>query len=67
MIISFDIDYFSEEFLIEALSLEEKYSAITASKRLKNSEDGRKPVRRIATNLFVLILKILFQFCLPTL
>lgn len=61
MIISFDIDYFSEEFLIEALSLEEKYSAITASKRLKNSEDGRKPVRRIATNLFVLILKILFQ------
>ena len=43
------------------LSLEEKYSAITASKRLKNSEDGRKPVRRIATNLFVLILKILFQ------
>ena len=61
MIISFDIDYFSEEFLIEALSLETKYSAITASKRLKNSEDGRKPVRRIATNLFVLILKILFQ------
>ena len=60
MIISFDIDYFSEEFLIEALSSEEKYSAITASKRLKNSEDGRKPVRRIATNLFVLILKILF-------
>ncbi len=61
MIISFDIDYFSEEFLIEALSLETKYSAITASKRLKNSEDGRKPVRRIATNLFVLIIKILFQ------
>ena len=58
MIISFDIDYFSEEFLIEALSLEEKYSAITASKRLKNSEDGRKPVRRIATNLFVLIIRL---------
>jgi len=61
MIISFDIDYFSEDFLLESLSLEKKYSAITASKRLNESQDGRKLVRRIATNFFVLILKILFQ------
>jgi len=61
MIISFDIDYFSEEFLLDSLSLEKKYSAITASKRLSESQDGRKFVRRIATNFFVLILKILFQ------
>ena len=61
MIISFDIDYFSEKFLLDSLSLEKKYSAITASKRLNESEDGRKLVRRIATNFFVLILKILFQ------
>jgi len=61
MIISFDIDYFSEEFLLDSLSLEKKYSAITASKRLNESQDGRKLVRRIATNFFVLILKILFQ------
>ena len=61
MIISFDIDYFSEEFLVKSLSLDRKYSAITASKRLNDSKDGRKFIRRIATNLFVLILKILFQ------
>ena len=61
MIISFDIDYFSEEFLINSLSLEKKYSAITASKRLNSSEDGRKLIRRIATNFFVFLLKILFQ------
>ena len=61
MIISFDIDYFSEDFLLESLSLEKKYSAITASKRLNESQDGRKLIRRIATNFFVLILKILFQ------
>ena len=61
MIISFDIDYFSEKFLLDSLSLENKFSAITASKRLSESQDGRKIIRRIATNFFVLILKILFQ------
>ena len=61
MIISFDIDYFSEEFLVDSLSLDQKYSAITASKRMVESEDGRKLIRRMATNFFVLILKILFQ------
>ena len=61
MIISFDIDYFSEQFLIDSISLDKKYSAITASKRLSDSEDGRKLVRRIATNFFVTLLKILFQ------
>jgi len=61
MIISFDIDYFSEQFLIDSISLDKKYSAITASKRLNDSEDGRKLIRRIATNFFVTLLKILFQ------
>ena len=61
MIISFDIDYFSEQFLIDSLSIKNKYSAITASKRLNDSEDGRKFIRRIATNFFVLLLKLLFQ------
>ena len=60
-IVSFDIDYFSETFLHDSLSLEKKYSVITASKRLNESEDGRKLIRRIATNFFVLILKFFFQ------
>ena len=61
MVISFDIDYFSQQFLIESISLNKKYSAITASKRLNNSKDERKLIRRLATNFFVILLKILFQ------
>tara|TARA_Y100000591_G_scaffold318629_1_gene329776 strand:+ start:395 stop:1129 length:735 start_codon:yes stop_codon:yes gene_type:complete len=60
LVVSFDIDYYSESFLIEALMLDDKYSAITASKRLLTSEDGRRFVRRLATNLFVILLKTLF-------
>ena len=60
LVISFDIDYYSESFLHEALVLDKKYSAITASKRLQSSEDGRRFVRRLATNFFVILLKTLF-------
>ena len=60
LIISFDIDYYSESFLNEALMLDDNYSCITASKRLVSSEDGRRFVRRLATNFFVILLKALF-------
>ena len=60
LVISFDIDYYSESFLREALMLESKYSSITASKRLGSSEDGRSFIRRLATNFFVILLKTLF-------
>ena len=60
LVISFDIDYYSESFLSEALKLESEYSGITASKRLGSSEDGRRFIRRLATNFFVILLKILF-------
>ena len=39
LVISFDIDYYSESFLREALMLDSEYSSITASKRLGSSED----------------------------
>ena len=42
LVISFDIDYYSESFLREALMLSSEYSSITASKRLGSSEDGRR-------------------------
>ena len=61
LIISFDIDYYSESFLKECLLLEEKYAGLIASKRLSNSEDGRRLIRKLATNFFVYILKILFK------
>jgi len=60
IVISFDIDYFSEDFLDEALQLDESYSGITASKRLNKSNDGRRLIRRIATLTFVGVLKFLF-------
>ena len=60
LVISFDIDYYSESFLREALMLDSQYSSITASKRLSASEDGRRFIRRLATNFFVILLKTLF-------
>ena len=60
LVISFDIDYYSESFLHKALMLDDEYSSITASKRLGSSEDGRRYVRKLATNFFVNILKMLF-------
>ena len=65
IIISFDIDYYSESFLKECLSLEDKYAGLIASKRLSNSEDGRRLIRKLATNFFVYILKILFSDLKP--
>ena len=61
IVISFDIDYFSEDFLEKALQLDDAFSAITASKRLVKSSDGRRLIRRIATLTFVGILKLLFN------
>ena len=61
IIISFDIDYYSESFLKECLLLEDKYAGLIASKRLSSSEDGRRLIRKLATNFFVYILKILFK------
>ena len=61
IIISFDIDYYSENFLKECLLLEEEYAGLIASKRLNNSEDGRRLIRKLATHFFVYLLKFLFK------
>lgn len=61
LVVAFDIDYYSETFLITSLQLESEFSAITASKRLQTSEDARRLIRRIATNFFVYLLKVLFN------
>ena len=61
IVISFDIDYFSKKFLKQSLELDENYVALVASKRLNESEDERTFIRKIATSIFVLILKLLFQ------
>ena len=61
LVVSFDIDYFSQKFLEQSLKLNDEFVAIVASKRMAESEDKRTIVRKIATSTFVLILKILFK------
>jgi len=61
IVISFDIDYFSKKFLLQALQLNENFVAIVASKRLSESEDERTLIRKMATSVFVFILKLLFR------
>ena len=64
IVISFDIDYFSKKFLVQALQLNENSVALVASKRLSESEDERTLIRKMATSVFVFILKLLFRTCL---
>ena len=61
LVVSFDIDYFSQKFLEQSLKLNDEFAAIVASKRMAESEDKRTIVRKVATSTFVLILKILFK------
>ncbi len=61
IVISFDIDYFSKKFLLQALQLNENFVALVASKRLSESEDERTLIRKMATSVFVFIIKILFR------
>ena len=61
LVVSFDIDYFSKKFLKQSLELDENFVALVASKRLNESEDERTFIRKMATSIFVLILKLLFQ------
>ena len=54
LIISFDIDYFSQKFLEQSLKLSDEFVGIVASKRMSESEDERTIVRKLATSTFVL-------------
>jgi glycosyltransferase involved in cell wall biosynthesis len=60
IIISFDIDYYSEDFIETILNLDKKYSAVIASKRLKESDDDRSTTRRLISRCFVIMLKLFF-------
>ena len=60
LIIIFDIDYFSKDFLEESLCLDNRFSAIIASKRLSSSNDNRTYFRVFISNIYSNILKIFF-------
>ncbi len=54
---NFDIDYFSGEFLTNALALSEVADIVLASKRAEGADDQRTVTRRFATWTFNQILK----------
>jgi len=53
----FDIDYFSGQFLSNALDLGESADIVLASKRAEGADDRRGPTRRLATWTFNQILR----------
>tara|TARA_B100000902_G_C27260639_1_gene890509 strand:- start:144 stop:857 length:714 start_codon:yes stop_codon:yes gene_type:complete len=60
LVVIFDIDYFSENFLKESLTLDNEYSAIIGSKRLADSNDNRGFSRVLISSIYAIILKIIF-------
>jgi glycosyltransferase involved in cell wall biosynthesis len=59
-VVNFDIDYFSAEFLGRVLQME-GVDLVIASKRDPSSLDRRPPIRRIATLVFNLLLRIVLD------
>ncbi|MEZ5176541.1 MAG: glycosyltransferase family 2 protein [Acidimicrobiia bacterium] len=60
-VVNFDIDYFSGEFLNEALALADRADIVLASKRAAGSDDQRTALRRLATWTFNLILRFVLR------
>lgn len=58
-VVNFDIDYFSGAFLQQILSQPEDVDLVIGSKRDPASDDRRPLIRRIATRVFNLLLKII--------
>jgi glycosyltransferase involved in cell wall biosynthesis len=59
-VVNFDIDYFSAAFLSQVLSLEGA-DLVIASKQDPGSEDRRSLMRRIATRVFNLLLRVVLS------
>ncbi len=57
---SFDIDYFSGEFLTDGLAMADRADIVLASKRDPESDDRRSVLRRLGTFVFNRMLRWLF-------
>ncbi len=60
-VVNFDIDYFSGEFLRAALALAGGADLVLASKRAPGADDRRSRLRRLGTQGFNLLLRLLFR------
>jgi glycosyltransferase involved in cell wall biosynthesis len=58
-VVNFDIDYFSADFLLSVLGQPDEVDIVIASKRDPGSDDRRPPIRRIATFVFNLMLRMI--------
>ena len=58
-VVNFDIDYFSADFLRSVLGQPDEVDIVIASKRDPGSDDRRPPIRRIATFVFNLMLRMI--------
>jgi glycosyltransferase involved in cell wall biosynthesis len=58
---NFDIDYFSGEFLNNALALADSTDIVLASKRVEGADDRRSSMRRLATWTFNQILRFVLS------
>lgn len=59
-VVNFDIDYFSASFLHQVLERAETADLVIASKRDPASDDRRSLLRRTATGVFNLLLRMMF-------
>ncbi|MBT8214961.1 MAG: glycosyltransferase, partial [Acidimicrobiia bacterium] len=57
----FDIDYYSGHFLQQVMEAGTDVDVVIASKRAPGSDDRRSWVRRLATRVFNLILRVILQ------
>ena len=58
-VVNFDIDYFSADFLRSVLGQPDEVDIVIASKRDPGSDDRRPPIRRTATFVFNLMLRMI--------
>lgn len=60
-VVNFDIDYFSADFLRELLAQPDDVDLVIASKRDPGSQDRRPLIRRLATRVFNLLLRLILD------
>ena len=60
-VVNFDIDYFSADFLHRLLDQPEEVDLVIASKRDPGSEDRRPFIRRLATQVFNVLLTVILR------
>ncbi len=60
-VVNFDIDYFSADFLAVVLAQPDSVDLVIGSKRDPESEDRRPLIRRIATGVFNILLRVILS------